>query len=89
MNKKQVKFLIRQSIEQLEASINNLDNSDTDDDLALASDMTTALNYLFAAWKFRDMASEKLSNISQETYDSAVFTFPSDLDPRFNNDHRE
>lgn len=83
MEKEQVKFFIRQAIDQLEAELESIDASDGSYDLALGSSLTTALNYIFAAWQFRNVPPEELGQIPQDEYESIIFKFPSDIDPRF------
>ena len=84
MNKEVVSFQLSQALEQLEGLKEKVDSEDYGDsgDLAFASEVTTALNYLCNGWHFRNMTWEQVSSLSENEYESYAFRIPA-FDPRF------
>ena len=87
MEREQVRFYISQSIEELKEALQLLDEPSEHIDQALSVKLSTSLNYLYGAWTLRHVAPGKVAQMSQVEYETAIFSAPSDLVPRF--DDRE
>lgn len=84
MNNEAIKFNLNEAKNQIELILRDCDGEyyDQSGDLALASKLSTVLNYLCNSWHYRDMAQNEAECMSQDKYEELAFSVPL-FDPRF------